>query len=104
MGEQVIIDISTAEAGMREDSSQGFRPVPALTIISHPMTHRVGERLLLEALMLGREILLSRNAPDFVQPGGALGTHLADPFLSRKPLLFTPGSEGQIRLDPGENQ
>jgi two-component system nitrogen regulation response regulator GlnG len=28
--------------------------------------------------------------------------HLADPFLSRKPLTFLPGPEGAIRLDPGE--
>jgi two-component system nitrogen regulation response regulator GlnG len=76
--------------------------VPALTLVSHPSPERVGERLLLEALVAGQEVSLSRGEPHFVRPGTALGSPLADRFLSRgKPLVFSPGPEGGIRLDPG---
>ncbi|MCY1015347.1 sigma-54 dependent transcriptional regulator [Pyxidicoccus sp. MSG2] len=74
-----------------------------MTIAAHPQAHRVGERLLLESLTAGRPVHLSRNEPDFLRPGGALGLHLADPFLSRKPLVFAPGAaEGGVRLEPSE--
>ncbi|NVI98855.1 sigma-54-dependent Fis family transcriptional regulator [Myxococcus sp. AM009] len=95
-------DHSTADASQRPLSTEGSRLVPALTVASHPQMRRVGERLLLDALMAGRQVRLSRNAPDFMRPGGALGLHLADPYLSRKPLTFAPGAEGGIRLEPSE--
>jgi two-component system nitrogen regulation response regulator GlnG len=95
-------DHSTADASISHRTPQGSRLVPALTIAAHPRAHRVGERLLLEALATGRQARLSRNEPDFTRPGGAVGLHLADPFLSRKPLVFAPGPEGRIRVDPGE--
>ncbi|MBN1210897.1 MAG: sigma-54-dependent Fis family transcriptional regulator [Myxococcaceae bacterium] len=104
MREQGIVDVSTAEVEPRGGGEQGSRLVPALTIVSHPMAERVGERLLLSALARDKQAHLSRNDPTFMRPDGALGTHLADPFLSRKPLLFAPGAEGRIRVDPGENQ
>jgi two-component system nitrogen regulation response regulator GlnG len=56
----------------------------------------------MEALAAGKTVHLSRTSPDFVPPGGGLGSPLIDPFLSRKPTLFVPGSEGRIRLEPGE--
>jgi two-component system nitrogen regulation response regulator GlnG len=66
------------------------------------MTHRVGERWVMEALAVGKPAYLSRMAPDFIPPGGGLGAPLADPFLSRKPTLLVPGPEGRVRLEPGE--
>lgn len=97
-------DHSTADASRSPLTAEGSpRLVPALTIAAHPQAHRVGERLLLEALTSGRPVQLSRNEPDFLRPGGGLGLHLADPFLSRKPLVFAPGAEeGGVRLEPSE--
>jgi hypothetical protein len=74
------------------------RVLAYLTIVSHPMVHRVGDRLLLDTLAADRPIHLSRSAPDFRSPGKALDMPLADPFLSRKPLTFSVGPEGHLRL------
>ncbi|MCY1073863.1 sigma 54-interacting transcriptional regulator [Archangium lansingense] len=74
------------------------RLVPALTLISHPVTQRVGERLLLEELLAGREVPLSRKAPEFLRAGESQGTPLADPCVSRKPIVFAPGEGGRVRL------
>ncbi|MCP3137163.1 sigma 54-interacting transcriptional regulator [Pyxidicoccus xibeiensis] len=94
-----LADVSTAAIPNRSGGPQGPRAVPALTVISHPLPRRVGERLLLDAITAGREVALSRNGPDFTRPGSALGQPLSDPFLSRKPLLFAPGSmPGGVRL------
>jgi len=78
---------------------QSPRLVPALTIISHPVIQRVGERLLLGELLAGGEVALSRNGPVFVRPDGAPSTSLGDRGLSRtKPIVFTAGPEGRVRL------
>ncbi|ATB37214.1 ATPase AAA [Cystobacter fuscus] len=98
----MIANISTADMPDSRKAERRHQLVPALTIVSHPQAHRAGERLLLTALTAGRNVSLSRNAPDFSPPGGSLGMHLADPFLSRKPIVFAPCSDGGIRLDPGE--
>ena len=101
MGQAPIDDVSTAVVPAR-----GFEPrdlVPALTIVSHPVTHRAGERCLLETLTAGGEVSLSRNAPDFTRPGRSLGRPLGDPYVSRKPIRFAPGAGGGVRVivDPG---
>ncbi|ATB45303.1 sigma 54-interacting transcriptional regulator [Corallococcus macrosporus] len=95
-------DVTTADSPVRRGPERRAEHVPALTLFAHPRPYRVGERCLLEALADGREVALSRNAPDFTPPGEQLGGPLADPFLSRKPLRFIPGPEGRILLDPGE--
>jgi two-component system, NtrC family, nitrogen regulation response regulator GlnG len=102
MPEGTIADASTIGVKKRNTSEPVRRLVPALTVVSHPMSHRVGERLLLEALLGGREVSVSRNAPDFMRPDAVLGTPLADPFMSRKPLVFSPGPAGGVRLTPTE--
>jgi two-component system nitrogen regulation response regulator GlnG len=94
-------NVSTVERQEQGPGKPDARLVPALTLLSHPQPHRVGERLLLDPLVVGREVALSRNEPDFFRPGAALGMHLADPFLSRKPVVFSPGPEGSVVLDPG---
>jgi two-component system nitrogen regulation response regulator GlnG len=80
--------------------------IPALTIVSHPMAHRVGEHFLLDAVVIGREVELSRRAPDFTKPGSSLGTPLGTPFVSRRPIRFAAGPDGGVRLliDPGGTQ
>ncbi|MBZ4419112.1 sigma 54-interacting transcriptional regulator [Myxococcus sp. RHSTA-1-4] len=96
---RTLADVSTAAIPHRSGDSKGPRSVPALTVISHPLPRRAGERLLLDAVSAGREVALSRNGPDFTRPGSALGQPLSDPFISRKPLLIAPGTRpGHVRL------
>ncbi|MCU0684405.1 MAG: sigma 54-interacting transcriptional regulator [Polyangiaceae bacterium] len=74
----------------------------ALTIVSHPLARRAGERAVLGVLGGESEAALSRNAPDFVRPGAALGAPLADPFLSRKPWRIAARPGGGVRLGAPE--
>jgi two-component system nitrogen regulation response regulator GlnG len=101
MSKSAIADVSTA-AGSR----RGTKPPDlalALTIVSHPTAHRAGERFLLEAVIAGKEVRLSRNAPEFAKAGRVLGSPLGDPFVSRKPIRFAPGpGRGvQVIVDAG---
>src|SRR5215831_3389722 len=96
MSKPVIADMTTATGPTSAADVAG--PVPALTIVSHPLAHRVGDRLRLDAVLAGREMAISRNSPDFVKPGRTVGAPLGDPFVSRSPLRFLPGSAGGIRL------
>jgi two-component system, NtrC family, nitrogen regulation response regulator GlnG len=91
-----IADVSTPDGSNGEVEATGI--VPALTIVSHPHARRAGERCLLDAVALGGELALSRNAPDFFPPGSALGSPLGDPFISRQPIRFAAGTAGAIRL------
>ncbi|MCY1018318.1 sigma 54-interacting transcriptional regulator [Pyxidicoccus sp. MSG2] len=94
-----LADVSTAALPQRSGGPKEPRTVPALTVVSHPLSRRVGERLLLDAVTAGREVDLSRNGPDFTRPGSALGEPLLDPFISRKPLHLSPGMlPGSVRL------
>jgi two-component system nitrogen regulation response regulator GlnG len=97
MQEKKFADISTAATPTRP-TEQVSRPIPALTIVSHPTPHRAGERLMLGALESGGSVAVSRVGPDFVRPGGPLGMPLADTFLSRKPLYFERAANGGVRL------
>src|SRR5215217_3178774 len=99
MQQKLAADMSTTAVHTKGKSAQAPRSVPALTVVSHPHPQRIGERLLLEVLAsVGRTAALSRNAPDFSRPGGLLALPLGDPFLSRTPVLFEPGSNGGLRL------
>ncbi|MDY7231295.1 sigma-54 dependent transcriptional regulator [Hyalangium rubrum] len=103
MREGWVADESTIGVKKQKSSEPVARLVPALTIVSHPMSQRVGERLLLEAVFAGREVAVSRIEPDFMRPDAVLGSPLADPFVSRKPLVFSSGAGGGVRLVPGES-
>jgi two-component system nitrogen regulation response regulator GlnG len=96
--QSALDDVSTASVHEAGGAGPAPRGVPALTVISHPRAHRAGEQLLLEPLLHGREVSLSRGAPLFTRAGSALGLPLADPFVSRKPLRFLPGARGGVRL------
>ncbi len=89
---------STVVSETREKHALDLR-VPALTILAHPVTARVGERVLLPALTSGRPVPLSRLAPLFAQPGSAETRPLDDLHLSRKPITLAPGEPpGSIRI------
>jgi two-component system nitrogen regulation response regulator GlnG len=96
MRKSAIADVSTAAGSGHDVEAPGL--VPALTIVSHPQAHRTGERFLLDAMASGREVSLSRNAPDFTRPGRDLGIPLDDPFVSRRPVRFAAGPAGGVRL------
>lgn len=102
MNRKGITDASTAAGVTPSRPSSPARIAPALTVVSHPMPHRVGERCLLDALPAGKTVELSRNSPEFLRPGSAFGTPLVDPFVSRKPIQFMPGKEGAVRIVRGE--
>ena len=72
--------------------------VPALTIAAHPDAARIGDRLVLHDVATGGDVLLARSAPEFCRPGSVLGSPLADPYLSRRPIRISLGSERRIRL------
>jgi two-component system nitrogen regulation response regulator GlnG len=101
MSKSGIEDVTTAVGRARGAELPDL--VAALTIVSHPVGRRAGERFLLDDVALGKEVSLSRNAPDFTRPGRKLGQALGDPFVSRKPIRFMPGPDGAIRLvvEPG---
>ncbi|MCP3097427.1 sigma-54 dependent transcriptional regulator [Myxococcus sp. K15C18031901] len=99
MKHRPLDDVSTASPRRQGGESQAAVFVPALTIVSHPLASRVGERLVLDALPRGREVAVSRNAPLFTQVGEAVGRPLGDPFVSRKPLRFQARSDGGVRLE-----
>jgi two-component system nitrogen regulation response regulator GlnG len=102
MNKRIIADVSTAAGRPQTARAPGPPLVPSLTIISHPTFARVGERLVLDALSSGSAMALSRNAPDFVRPGSALGRPLDDPFVSRKPIRFSPAPAGGVRVLAGD--
>ncbi|HEV7508523.1 MAG TPA: sigma 54-interacting transcriptional regulator [Thermoanaerobaculia bacterium] len=79
--------------------------IPALTILYHPEVRRVGERALLESLMDGQPVHLSRLEPSFAMPGQADRRPLSDRHLSRSPLLLTPvHGDGALQLSLGESR
>ncbi|MCY0996888.1 sigma-54 dependent transcriptional regulator [Myxococcus sp. MISCRS1] len=99
MSQRFLDDVSTASPPRRGGDSQSAPLAPALTLVSHPLASRVGERYVMEALLAGREVALSRNEPLFTRVGEGVGRPLADPFLSRRPLRFLPRPEGGLRLE-----
>lgn len=100
---RMIEDVSTAAGAIQRKNADSSARVPALTILSHATAHRAGERLLLDSLAAGREVALSRNAPDFLRPGSAIGSPLGDPFISRKPIRFVGTLDGGVRCIIGDS-
>jgi two-component system nitrogen regulation response regulator GlnG len=98
----LVAEVSTAVGHPQRAAASVDQVVPVLTLISHPMATRAGERLVLEGVAAGREVSLSRNGPNFTRPGETFGQPLADPFVSRTPLVFSPGEGGRLRLRVGE--
>jgi two-component system nitrogen regulation response regulator GlnG len=84
---------TVAASGGFVGAGAGAPRVPGLTVLAHPDARRVGERVALPALASGCEVPLSRLTPTFAPPGGGEPRPLADPHLSRNPLLLVPGPE-----------
>ncbi|TSC33938.1 sigma 54-interacting transcriptional regulator [Corallococcus sp. Z5C101001] len=97
-----LAEVSTAVGDNPRVAASADEWVPALTLLSHPMATRAGARLLLDAVLAGRDVEVSRNGPNFTRPGEPFGQPLADPFVSRVPIVFSAGEAGRIRLRVGE--
>ena len=67
---------------------------PALTVLYHPDLHRVGNRVRLPQLTVGKPTALSRLEPSFAAPGETEGRPLADARMSRRPVWFEPFGGG----------
>lgn len=83
-----------------QDEPASAAPVPALTILAHSDSTRVGERLALPALAAGFEVRLSRLEPVFSAPGHSELRPLENRHLSRRPVRLTAGEQpGSVNLD-----
>jgi two-component system nitrogen regulation response regulator GlnG len=81
--------------------------LPCLTVLAHADPRRVGERLTLPVLALGREVRLSRLEPEFRRPEapGEPGRPLEERSLSRQPvLLHGVRASGSVVLDRNESR
>ncbi len=94
---------STIEATRAERSGHGPTLLPALTVLTHPVLSRIGERAFLADLARGREVSLSRNEPRFSAPDSRAGASLGDLFLSRQPLKLRPLPSGGVRLSRADS-
>jgi two-component system nitrogen regulation response regulator GlnG len=74
-----------------------------LTIAMHPSLRRVGERAGLHGIDDGGRVALSRSAPEFRTVDGRPCGPLADPFISRSPLVLRAGEGGDIILERDAN-
>ena len=85
-----------------EEAPRSAQQVVALTVLYHPEVERIGEESTLGDFDAD-EIGLSRVEPDFSAPDSDDGFPLADPFMSRKPVILssTPGGGMMFRRDSG---
>ncbi|MEM9598892.1 MAG: sigma 54-interacting transcriptional regulator, partial [Acidobacteriota bacterium] len=87
---------------VNDGESSAAVPVPGLTILAHPDPRRIGERLPLPALALGRSVALSRLEPAFRRRGGEdaePALPLADRALSRRPFRLLGETSGAVTVD-----
>ncbi|MEZ4308364.1 MAG: sigma 54-interacting transcriptional regulator [Polyangiaceae bacterium] len=72
--------------------------VPTLTLLGHPQASRIGDRAILAGLAAGEATAVSRGAPAFDSPEGGASRPLADPFLSRAPVIAFERVDGVVRV------
>jgi two-component system nitrogen regulation response regulator GlnG len=92
------LDLPTGAAPRGERETGARQALPALTVLGHADLSRVGDRAFLSELVRGKDALLSRQEPRFTAPRAFRGEPLADSFLSRRPLRFSPLPGGGVRL------
>ena len=73
--------------------------VSGLTVLWHADPERVGEHVALPELTTGREAQLSRLTPLFAPMEGGEARPLAEPRLSRSPILLVPRPDGALVVD-----
>ena len=102
-GTRTQVPTQTDSAGWNEISAQAW--IHGLTVLYHSDLERIGERTLLEGLDSGRHSELSRQTPEFAQPGSSSGGRsLADIRLSRTPIILRAEGSGGVIVERGENR
>jgi len=97
-------------AGFSKDRTDGSNredgPIrcPVLTVISHPDPTRIGACAVLEELIQGGTVALSRTSLDFSQPPEKIGMALDDPYLSREPIRFSLLENQELLIDKGKSR
>ena len=85
----------------RATGSQGTTLAPALTILFHSDSHRIGDRIILSDIAEGGSVAISRGEPGFTAPGELWGDPLRDLSISRKPFYLEPSPDGTLLLRRG---
>jgi two-component system nitrogen regulation response regulator GlnG len=100
----------TVEFPAWQDTAEGERRrrtrsrPPALTILYHPDSHRVGERALLAGVQEGGSARLSRLEPGFAPPHRNDPRPLEDRHISRSPILISGSGDGGVHISLGESR
>ncbi len=98
--EPTALHAETRQTGTFQGVSPTDLQLPALTVLAHPDSRRVGEMVLLADLPGGESVDLSRQGPLFAQPGCTETTPLAVAHLSRRPLRLVPGpGVGEVSIE-----
>ena len=96
-GDQATTQMSVNQAELRvEDSAYETVAIPALTIVYHPELRRIGDRVLLSELLVGRTARISRNVPTFSPPRQHRGDPLSEPHISRRPIEMRMAESGGV--------
>ncbi len=78
--------------------------VSALTILAHPDPRRIGQIVTLPELRSAETVRLSRLEPLFAAPGANDPEPLAEPHLSRKPLILSADiAAGEVLIQRGDS-
>ena len=72
--------------------------LPCLTLCGHAELGRIGERALLQGLLVRSTVAVSRVELDFAAPGAQHGRPLEDPYLSRTKLLLSGDPRRELTL------
>lgn len=91
--------LDTATRSTVEDGEPESSRVTALTVLGHPDSARVGERALLLEPQTPTTLPISRLEPLFSTPDQPKRRPLADPHLSRRPVLLASLEDGGYQID-----
>ncbi|MEM7584465.1 MAG: sigma 54-interacting transcriptional regulator [Acidobacteriota bacterium] len=91
-------NLDTVTRSAISDQESVAMQVPGFTLLAHPDLRRIGERSVLTALVSEQDVALSRLEPLFAAPGQGQRRPLADPHVSRRPLVMTRALNGRVRL------
>lgn len=95
----------TGHDGQLDDRASEPVSVVALTVLYHSDPERIGERVVLGELAVGRVARLSRTEPEFSQPRSGPASALLDFHLSRTPIeLSDAGHDGAVALAIGQSR